>query len=463
MQRPFADALGRWPLAFACSVSCLITPAVWAEGTVDMTKRRPARERYEPDWASLDRHPLPEWFDDAKFGMFIHWGPYSSEAGGAHEFMKPELLTAARYDPHEWIRIARDAGMRYITFTTKHGGGYMMFDNPHGQWSAVHSGPKRDLFGEFAEACRAEKMRFLAYYCKDDIFMPSGAPGRVKIKDRKRYNEIVKRYDMQWVIDHWVEYLQDNIKTIARKYKPDGFWFDGVHPKYQYTRMQDVVAWLYNRYPDMVLSDRVGQFTQRKVHGDFLTYERGWIRPVHILPKKWERSTTLGGSWAYKPSLTLDRLQSAEEVIWDVIDNVAKGGNYSLGIGPRADGSIPDYYKIRLAEIGEWFKINGEAVWATRPWIWGYFHEGDRIRYTMSKDGGTVYAIIRGWPGKRLNLEYLHSSVCVVKDVKLLGCDEKIQLGGTKRGGRVVHLPGRKRGPHNIYVLRFRVKREDPA
>jgi len=420
---------------------------------------------YEANWESLDKHPLPEWFDDVKFGLFLHWGPYSAEGCGAHEFMKPELFTADRYDPYEWIQIARDAGMRYITLTTKHGGGYCIFRTPHGKWNSCDSGPKRDLFGEFAEACHNEKMRFLAYYCKDDIFMPPDAPGPVAIKDRELFDKIVAEYDMQWVIDNWPQWLRDNLRAIISQYEPDGFWFDGVHPEYQYTGIAEVMAWMYNNYPEMVIDDRVGCFTQRKLHGDYYTYERGWIKPVHILPHKWDRSCPMiGGAFSYKADLTLEDLASAEEIIWDLIDNVAMGGNYLMGIGPHADGSIPDYYQIRLGEIGDWFKTNGEAIWETRPWIWGYFHEGDNVRYTMSKDEQTVYALLHGWPGSRVSLEYLHSSICVVDDVQMLGVDEKLQFGPTDRGGCVVDMPRQKpSNSHSIYVLKFKVKREEPV
>ncbi|MGC9342496.1 MAG: alpha-L-fucosidase [Bacteroidales bacterium] len=427
------------------------------EDNPESTKRS-----YSAYWNSLDKHPTPEWYDNAKFGLFLHWGPYSAEGCGAHEFMKPALLTADKFDPREWIDLAETAGMRYITLTTKHGGGYCMFDTPHGRWNSVDSGPNRDLFGEFAKACHERGMRFLAYYCKDDIFRPSSIIDRMHIEDSSLFRKVVENYKMQWVIDNWPQWLRDNLRTIVRKYEPDGFWFDGTNLNYQYTGIAEVISWIYNNYPDMALNDRVGSFTQRKVHGDFYTYERGWIRPVHILPHKWDRSTPmLGGGWSYDPDLTIEDLGEPHEILWDLVENVSLGGNYHMGIGPRADGSIPEYYQKRLRQIGRWFDVNGECIHNTRPWTWGYFREGENVRYTMSRDEKTVYAIFRNWPGSTLNLEYLHSSVAVVKEVRMLGVDKALDFGRTSQGGCAIEMPSpRPDIPHDIYVVRCSVTRD---
>ena len=283
---------------------------------------------YRPDWESLDRHPLPEWFDDAKFAMFIHYGPYSSEQCGAHEFMKPECLTGEKYDPRQWVRIAADAGMRYIIFTTKHGGGYAMYDSDHTRWCSVHSGPRRDFFGELVEACREEGMRIFAYYCKGDIFLPTDARTyHFLIKDREKFDRIVEQYGMRSITEHWVEYFHNQIKEICTKYRPDGFWFDGTMLDYNWTRMPELVAWIYNNYPEMVLNDRVGCFSQRKVHGDYWTYERGWIKPVHVLPHKWQRDTSMGGGCVYDPKLSLADMAPAERVIWASLYRMGKSEN----------------------------------------------------------------------------------------------------------------------------------------
>lgn len=421
------------------------------------------KHSYKPEWDSLDKHPCPEWYDQAKFGLFLHWGPYSAEDGGRHEFMNPDLLTANKYDPNEWIDLAEIAGVRYITLTTKHGGGFCMFDTSRGKWNSVQSGPKRDLFGEFATACHQHGMRFLAYYCKDDIFMPF-KPG-VAIKDQKVFQSVVDTYDMQGVIDNWTQWFRDNLKTIVNKYNPDGFWFDGTNPDYQYTKIAEVIAWMYNKNPDLIIDDRVGSYTQRKVHGDFFTYEREWIKPVHILSHKWERSCPmLGGGWVYDKDLTLGHIAEPKEIIWDLIDIVSLGGNYNMGIGPKADGSIPEYYKIRLKQIGEWMDVNGEAIYGTKPWIWGYYKEGEQVRFTMSRDEKTIYVFCKGYPRSELTLEYLNSNIAVVKSANLLGFDLPLKFHGSKLGGCVFEMPEQKPDlPHDIYVLKLRVDRDVSA
>jgi len=298
-------------------------PLVFADGAVNVAKTDQSDKMYqpyEPNWKSLDQHLLPNWFDDAKFGLFIHWGPYSSPNSQPyrHEFMKPEELTAEMYNPLQWVEIAKDAGARYITFTTKHGGGYAMYDSKYTKWDAMDSGPCRDLFGELVQACRQNNMPIIAYYCKDDMFLPQNAPvtNPFKIYDKKLYDQIVAEYDMKPIIDNWVEYFHNQIKEILLKYSPDGLWLDGTRLPYQYIRTPELIAWAYNHYPDIIVNDRIGSSSQRKLHGDFLTYERSWLKPVHILPHKWERCTALGGSWWYNPDINLTKLQSAEEILW---------------------------------------------------------------------------------------------------------------------------------------------------
>ena len=438
---------------------------VTMNGTLQMSESSGLMKPYTPDWKSLDSHPLPAWFDQVKYGMFIHWGPYSSEDCGNLEHMNPDCLTAENFHPEEWAQLAVDAGMKYVIFTCKHGGGFAMYKTRFGKWNSVDSGPKRDFFGELMQAYRKAGLRVIAYYCKNDIFMPAEEwpEGKSQITDPVRFSQIVNDYDMQWACDHWPEFMREQIKEICEQYQPDGFWFDGVVPKYQYSGMQEVYAWIYNHYPEMVLNDRVGCFSQRKCHGDYYTYERPWIKPVHILPHKWQAERCLAGRWAYEPTLTEEQIEPAEQVLWELLDILALGGNYCLNIAPRADGSIPEYYSKRLLEVGDWLSKHAQAIYATLPWIWGYFAEGENIRYVMSQDEQTIYAFVRNWTDALLDLNYMHSSVCVAREVELLGGGTLEWTWGPK-GSLQVRLPeSQSDSKIKISALRIPIERESES
>ncbi len=435
---------------------------------------------YEANWESLDSHPLPQWYDDAKFGMFIHWGPYAADIADiraldekegkpeslktTHEWMRPELLTCENYDPHEWIRIARDAGMRYMVFTTKHGGGFAMYDTDYHKWNSVDSGPQRDLFGEFAQACHEEQMRFLAYYCKPDMFIPPDyqynpfkSHYRKGIKDWDRWHEIVEKYQMQPIIDDWPGYFRNQVRELITKYRPDGIWYDSGTLPVSYLGTQELAAWVYNRYPGFVFNDRFGQGSHRR-HGDFSTYEtygrtpqRAWP-PDRIMDKKWERCITLDkNTWAYNPQTTLEDLMSAELVIHELVKCASQGGNYLLNIGPRADGSIPDYFVQRLGEVGDWMAINGEAIHNTRPWRDGTHKEGD-VRFTTR--GDSLYAICLKWPERVLRLRTVTPDRWPVTSVQMLGCAEPLNFSQRKVTGLAVAIPDEKPCEH-AWVLKL--------
>lgn len=417
---------------------------------------------YTADWESLDSHPLPDWFDHDKYGMFIHWGPYSSDKCEILEHMNPDCLTAENYDPEAWAQLALDAGMKYAILTCKHGGGFAMYNTSFGLWNSVKSGPKRDLFGEFVQACRKVGLRVFAYYCKVDIFMPAEhfLEGKSQVTDEERFKQIVRDYDMQSACDNWPAYMQGQIKEICEQYEPDGIWFDGVVPSYHYSGMNEVYAWIYNRYPDMILNDRVGCFSERKCHGDFYTYERPWIKPVHILPHKWQAERHLAGKWTYDPALTEDDIESAQEIAWDMVDTIALGGNHCVNIAPRADGSVPEYYRKRLLEVGTWIETNASAIYGTQPWSWGYCREGDDIRYVMNSANDTVFAFIKECGVGALDLHYMHSSVCVPTKVELIGYGELEWCWGLTGSVQVEMPDDVAQSEVNIQVLQMPIVRE---
>lgn len=423
---------------------------------------RAQQTRYEPTWASLDRRPAPDWYLDAKFGIFIHWGVYSvpaysapdqyaewywnslratprSDDGGArrrheatvafHERVYGKdfayqqfapLFRAELFDPDEWARIFRDAGARYVVLTSKHHDGFCLFPseeaNRHwGQpWNAVDVGPRRDLLGDLSEAVRRAGLKMGFYYSLYEWFNP------LWLSDRKLYVE---------------RHMIPQFKDVVTRYEPSIIFSDGEWdmPSEDW-RSPELLAWLYNESPvkdEVIVNDRWGRETRHR-HGGYFTTEYGAGLPDATHP--WEENRGMGFSYGYNRNEPLGNYRTGQELVWMLADLVARGGNLLLNVGPTADGRIPEVMQDRLKEIGDWLKVNGEAIYGTRTWTrsaqWteGARPEqqyGDyRVKYDIlamagqrprngqavkqvffTKKPGALYAITPGWPGPRLVLE----------------------------------------------------------
>jgi alpha-L-fucosidase len=372
---------------------------------------------YQATWESIDSRPVPTWFEDAKFGIFIHWGVYSVPSWGPKgkyaewywgDMVKPEgetwqfhaktygekfkyqdfapLFKAELFDPAQWADIFERSGAKYIVLTSKHHEGFCLWPSPDSwNWNSVDVGPHRDLCGDLTEAVRARGLKMGFYYSLYEWFNPV-------------YKANVHRY-----VD---QHMLPQIKDLVTRYQPSLIFADG---EWDYTsdvwKSTEFLAWLYNESPckdDVVVDDRWGKDT-RGHHGGYYTTEYGnlYEAPTDSLQKrKWEECRGMGASFGYNRNETIDEYKPAGDLIRLLIELVARGGNLLLDIGPTADGRIPVIMQQRLLEIGEWLKVNGEAIYGTTSWR--KFDEGD-VRFT-AKDGA-VYAICLKWPGKELALE----------------------------------------------------------
>lgn len=376
-------------------------------------------KQYEPNWESLDSRPIPAWYDEAKFGIFIHWGVYSVPAwapegsysewywyamqdksketwkfhvktyGANFQYQDfAPMFKAELYDPAEWADLFVKSGAKYVVPTSKHHDGFCMWPSAESwNWNSVDIGPHRDLLGDLAKACRAKGLKFGLYYSLYEWFNPT-------------YKADVHRY-----VD---EHMIPQFKDVVAKYEPALIFTDGEwdHPSETW-RATEVLAWLFNESPvreQVVIDDRWGKETRGR-HGGYYTTE---YSKYHSLDEtqsaadrhKWEECRGIGASFGFNRNEEAEDYATATQLIHLLVDTVANGGNLLLDIGPTADGRVPPIQEERLLQMGAWLKVNGEAIYGTRPWR--VATEGETVRYT--RKGEALYAISLGWPGEQLVL-----------------------------------------------------------
>ena len=447
--------------------------------------------RYEPSWESLDARPTPEWFLDAKFGVFMHWGVYSVPAWGVkgeyaewywrrvrgndakdepwREFHRANYgadfdymdfapqFTAELFEAAQWADVFARAGVKYVVPTSKHHEGFALWPSAEASrtwgrpWNAVEIGPKRDLMGELAEATRARGLKFGFYFSLYEWFNP------LWLSDRARYVD---------------EHMIPQFKDVVSRYKPSIIFSDGEWdmPSKDW-KSEAMLAWLFNESPsrdEVVINDRWGKETRHNHGGYFTTeYTAGMQDGSH----PWEESRGMAYSYGLNRAERADDYKSSRELILVLIDLVSRGGNLLLDIGPAADGTIPPIMEQRLLEIGDWLRVNGEAIYGTRTaartcqWTEGVRPKQEygeyMIKYALldqvgqeSKEGRAVkqvfytrkpdalYAITAGWPGKRLVLRDV--TVPAGAKITMLGVDKKLSWKATDDG---VEITMPKLGP----------------
>lgn len=370
--------------------------------------------RYEPNWESLDTRACPAWFDEAKFGIFIHWGVYSVPAWGPkgkyaewywHDMQDKDgetwkyhlktygadfkyqdfapQFTAELFDPDHWADIFVRAGARYVVLTSKHHEGFCLWPSEQSwNWNSVDIGPHRDLAGDLSKAVKERGLKMGFYYSFYEWFNP------LYLRDVRQY-----------VDTHMLPQLKD----LVTRYEPSIVWPDGQwdHPD-EVWRSTEFLAWLYNESAvrdEVVVDDRWGKGSRGR-HGDFYTTEYGKVTEEEG-GHKWEECRGIGASFGYNRNEDIDDYATATQLVHLLVETVCRGGNLLLDIGPTGDGRIPVIMEQRLIEIGQWLEVNGEAIYATRPWR--RFADGDNVRYTATDNA--LYAIALDWPGPQLALK----------------------------------------------------------
>ncbi len=380
-----------------------------------------ARPRFEPDWESLNARQSPEWFRDAKLGIFIHWGVYSvpaychtstysewylwwlktaSHGGMVRDFHEENygsdfeyrdfapLFRAELWNPRDWAALFERAGARYVVLVSKHHDGFALWPSEHASrarghaWNSVETGPRRDLCGELAEAVRAEGLRMGFYYS----FMEWNNPLYVRGDEAA-----ISRYVEEMMIPQ--------IRDLVSRYRPAVFWPDGEwdHPDSLW-RSTEILAGLYNQCEnpeELVVNDRWGRGLRGQV-GDYYTTEYGnWGNSPGVKDptRPFEECRGIGHSFALNRLENLDAYLSREELVRLLIDLVSRGGGLLLNLGPTADGRIPVIQQDRLVGLGEWLEVHGEAIYGARQSLFRFLPWG-----RSTTKGDTLYLHVFDWP-----------------------------------------------------------------
>ena len=375
--------------------------------------------KYENNWASLNTRPVPQWFADAKFGIFIHWGIYSVPAytknGDYAEWYAKQLeggspevkafhervygrakyedfvsgFKAELFDPDRWADLFQRAGAKYINFVSKHHDGFCMYKSEYAwNWNSADVGPHRDFLAELKASLAKTDVRFGVYHSVYEWYHP------LYLKDPEQYA---------------LQHLLPMLKELIVKYEPSTLFTDGEwdHPSSVW-HSTDFLTWLYNDSPVrefIVPNDRWGKETRGRLGGNFTTEygtvggEVGSISEV-TLDRPFEECRGIGRSFGLNRIEGVGDYLSAKELIELLCDLVSKGGNLLLNVGPAADGTIPVIMEERLLQIGRWLGVNGEAIYGTRP----YACKPQKGVYYTQKNGA-VYAILNRFPFGAVTLE----------------------------------------------------------
>jgi len=476
---------------------CTLTPVAGARqkaGSSD-TPKGP----FEPTWESLKKnYRIPRWFQDGKFGIFIHWGLYAipayrSEWYARHMYSDREisqwhtehygppdkfgykdfipLFKVERYNPSQWAALFKQSGARYVMPVAEHHDGFAMYDSALTRWDTKDMGPRRDLMGELAAAVRREGLVFgLSFHrmehhtfmypalnIKTDLFDPAYAdfygpplPGHMDDGNASA------AFQADWLA---------RCKELVDKYQPQSFYFDnGVNDRaYDPVKLQ-FAAYYYNRARQWGREVTINTKDAAYLAGNVQDFEKDVRGPKDLLPdaRPFQIDDVISDrSWGYVADM---KYRKPGSIIYELVDTVSKNGNLLLNISPMGDGSIPEEQQRILLEIGKWLGTNGEAIYGTRPWrtfgegpsytaqIAGMNpHEAGRkaptaADFRFTTKGKALYAIALTWPGEQAVITSLATDKAgKIKSVNLLGY--KYPLRFTQNGtGLSVKLPAERPG-----------------
>ena len=447
---------------------------------------------YDGSWESLQKMPVPAWFDDGKIGIFIHWGPYSAighrkkNRGYAEHVPKmiyedskyyypyvkqrwgatppdfgykdiiPEFK-AEKWDPDQWAKLFEEVGAKYVVLTAEHHDGWANWDSDLTPWNAADMGPKRDLVGDLGKAVRKRGLKYAPSYHRE---RHSGffalKKYAVHSEPRPDIAEEIKRnpmaaslygpfsYDKAFVDDYVARW-----KEIQDKYQPDFLWVDDFPiytrdgNKVRKGNMKPEIKYMDDQVRGMI-TDFMNEAAQRgqDVYCNNKGKNRNWPDGVGCLEKdnlklkvigpKWQSCTTFGTSFGY---LEGDKYKTVKSVIHEMVEVVSRNGNFLINIGPKADGTLVPEQVERLRAMGDWLKINGDAIYGSRFWK-QYAQKNGHLAFTTN--GNSLYAIKLEEPSEPFTIQATAGwSETEVKSVRLLGSESKVDWSVEADGLRI--------------------------
>jgi len=474
---------------------------------------------FRPDWESLQTYEAPEWYRDAKFGIFIHWGAYSVPAFGSEWYPRlmyvkgsPEYkhhietydpqdkfgykdfiprFKAEHFDPAAWAELFKKAGAKYVVPVAEHHDGFAMYDSGLSDWTVVKMGPHRDTTGELAKSVRAVGLHFgvSSHRVEHNFLLGPGRTIPSDVNDPQyamlygpAHNWIMNpsgtplNNDFTYVSPEWANDWLARSAELVRKYEPDIVYFDwwigqaSIRPN-----LTRFAAFYYNS--SLKHGDHIGVINYKDYamqdHSAVLDLERGQLGDIRPLP--WQTDTSVSNkSWGY---INDDTFKLPEFIVHQLIDIVSKNGNLLLNIGPRSDGTIPDEVQRVLLDVGAWLNMNGEAIYGTRPWrvygegptkvAAGSFHDTETTNYKpddfrFTTKGDVLYVIGLAWPTN--GEAVIHSLAQTggssrVRSATLLGNDAELKFE-QRIDGLHVQLPAQT---PSKYAYAVRVRFDRPA
>lgn len=462
-----------------------------------------AQERYQATWESLKKYTTPDWFRDAKFGIFIHWGVYSVPAFGSEWYPREmyrkdtkefkhhietygaqskfgykdfiPMFKAEKFSPEQWVSLFKKAGAKYVVPVAEHHDGFAMYKTALSKWNAFEMGPKRDVIGELAAEIRKQGLIFglSSHRIEHWFFLNGGRRFESDVLD-PAYQDFygpAREENETPSAEYMNDWLLRNTELV-NNYQPQLFWFDWwIEQPAMDPYRKSFAASYYNKglqwNKGVVINYKNVSYPEGTA---VLDLERGKLAGIRQLP--WQTDDAIGNnSWGYASGNTF---KNAQYVITNLIDIVSKNGNLLLNIGPRPDGTITDEETQTLLGTGKWLDVNGEAIYGSRPWK--LFGEGPTesasgsfadqkkpftpqdIRFTAK--GDTLYAIALGLPATNTTVKSLglKSGNGTIKSIDLLGNNEK--LSWIQQADALVIKPAKNYPSENavVYKISFNKK-----
>jgi alpha-L-fucosidase len=506
------------------SDSPLVIDEIWRQASSKYDAKREAvlkevestirQGPFRADWQSLQQYEVPEWYRDAKFGIFIHWGLYSVPAFGDEWYPRmmylkgseeykhhiatygPQdkfgykdfipLFKAEKFDPAAWAHLFKESGAKYVVPVFEHHDGFAMYDSNLSDWTAVKMGPHRDLVGDLAKAVRAEGLHLGAssHRVEHNFYLGVGRtiPADVNDPDFAAFYGPAHTWleapkgtplsnDFTFVSKAWTDDWLARSAEIVQKYHPEIMWFDWwIGQPSLREDLARFAAFYYNA--SLTYGDHAGvinyKYFAMEEHSAVLDLERGQLSNIRPLP--WQTDTSVSNrSWGY---IQNDTFKSPEFIVHQLVDIVSKNGNLLLNISPRSDGTIPEEEQRILRDVGVWLKVNGEAIYGTRPWKMygegptkvaeGAFRDTDTEFYTaedfrFTQKSGILYAIELGWPVHHEAIVHALTPATLegkqIQSIQLLGAPVNLSFE-QRADGLHVRLPEQPVGQF-AYALRI--------